>query len=161
MPDVFTTKKRSDVMSRIRGRGNLGTEIVMRSLLRNERVSGWRRHYPAPGRPDFAFPALRLAVFVDGCFWHMCPRCAKVPATNRPFWERKLEGNVVRDRRVNRVLILSGWNVLRVWEHDLRATERVLARLRGLLAEGCPTKGRVVRTSSPRRKVHARSRART
>lgn len=73
MPDVFTTAKRSEVMSRIKGRGNKETELVLVRLFRAEGITGWRRHAALVGRPDFAFRAERVVVFVDGCFWHMCP----------------------------------------------------------------------------------------
>jgi DNA mismatch endonuclease, patch repair protein len=79
-------------------------------------------------KPDFVFPKLRLAIFVDGCFWHQCPRHANVPVNNRAFWERKLAKNVARDRLVSRTLRARGWRVLRVWEHELtRKTEQRLA----------------------------------
>ena len=137
MPDVFTTAKRSEVMSKIRGRGNRATELVMVRMLRTRRITGWRRHLPLTGRPDFAFRAARVAMFIDGCFWHQCPRCSNMPATNRAFWRRKLAGNVARDRAVTRTLRRAGWRVLRVWEHALRgepAQSRVAARLRRLLS---------------------------
>ena len=76
MPDVFTKAKRSEVMSRIRGRGNKDTELALAKLLRRHRITGWRRNQPVFGKPDFVFPKLKLAVFVDGCFWHGCPKHA-------------------------------------------------------------------------------------
>jgi DNA mismatch endonuclease (patch repair protein) len=72
-----------------------------------------------PGTPDFAFPKNRVAVFVDGCFWHGCPRHASFPATRRDFWLKKFAANKARDRRVNRELRKRGWRVLRLWEHEL------------------------------------------
>ncbi len=83
-------------------------------------------------RPDFVFPKLRLAVFVDGCFWHGCPRHATKPRHNAAFWRRKLAANRTRDRRVNRTLRAAGWRVLRIWEHELakRNERRLAARLR-------------------------------
>jgi DNA mismatch endonuclease (patch repair protein) len=119
MADVFTKAKRSDVMSRIRGRGNKETELALMKLLRRGHIIGWRRHQPVFGKPDFIFPAAKLAVFVDGCFWHGCPKHCKTPAGNRAFWKKKLAANKARDRRVNRVLRKNGWHVVRIWEHDL------------------------------------------
>lgn len=133
MPDVFTRQKRSEVMARIRGKGNRETELALRALLREHKINGWRRHYPIPGRPDFAFPGERVAVFVDGCFWHRCPKCSNMPANNREFWERKLNGNVARDRLVTRELRIEGWAVLRIWEHELQKPRRVMNRVRALL----------------------------
>ena len=119
MPDVFTPQKRSEVMARILGRGNKETELALAILLRRNRVVGWRRHVPITGRPDFVFRQQKVAVFVDGCFWHCCPKHSNMPANNRPFWERKLAGNRRRDRQVTATLRAAGWTVIRIWEHDI------------------------------------------
>lgn len=119
MADVFTKAKRSAVMSRIRGRGNKDTEIALARLLRQNKITGWRRHLPIFGRPDFAFPKQKLAVFVDGCFWHGCPRCYCRPKSNRKYWDAKIARNRERDRKVSRELRRLGWRVIRIWEHDL------------------------------------------
>lgn len=187
MPDVFTRKKRSEVMARIRSRGNKETEITLMGILRRHKISGWRRHavirfsvglrarrsqtaargaadghrsamtlpfergfrraqtttrgaadghrsaMPLPSgsvRPDFVFRAARLAVFVDGCFWHACPRHSNLPVNNRAFWRKKLAVNRNRDRLVNRTLRRLGWRVVRLWEHELRHPERCAARIK-------------------------------
>lgn len=119
MQDVFTKAKRSEVMSRIRGKGNKDTEVALAKLFRAIGITGWRRHYPITGRPDFAFPKQKLAVFVDGCFWHGCPKHGVQPKGNNVFWSTKLAANKARDRKVNRELRTKGWRVLRIWEHDL------------------------------------------
>ena len=134
MADVFTKAKRSAVMSRIRGRGNKDTEIALTRLLRQNKITGWRRHLPIFGRPDFAFPKQKLAVFVDGCFWHGCPKHCKIPVGNRAFWKRKFAANKDRDRRVNRELRRLGWQVVRIWEHDLaKRGDACARRIAGLL----------------------------
>jgi DNA mismatch endonuclease (patch repair protein) len=104
-------------------------------MLRRHRISGWRRHAALFGRPDFTFRAQRVAVFVDGCFWHGCPRHGTRPRHNRGFWQRKLDGNRARDRRVSRALRAQGWRVLRIWEHALakRNEARLAQRLRTAL----------------------------
>jgi DNA mismatch endonuclease (patch repair protein) len=132
VPDVFDKAQRSEVMAAIRGRGNKGTELALMSLLRRHGITGWRRHRPVFGRPDFIFPRHGLAVFVDGCFWHSCPKHANLPVNNRDFWRAKLEANRNRDRRVTRTLRAKGWRVLRVWEHELtrRNEARLLGRIR-------------------------------
>ena len=137
MPDIFTKAKRSAVMSRIRGHGNKDTEIALMKLLRRHHITGWRRHQPVFGKPDFVFLKLKVAVFVDGCFWHGCPKHSTMPRNNRPFWKRKLEANKARDRRVNRTLRKEGWRVVRIWEHDLakRQEPRLLARLAKTFAQ--------------------------
>jgi len=119
MPDVFTKAKRSAVMSRIRGHGNKETEIVLMNMLRQNGITGWRRNQKVFGKPDFLFREARLALFVDGCFWHGCPKHCKIPAGNRAFWKKKFAANKARDRRVNRVLRKNGWRVIRIWEHEL------------------------------------------
>ena len=119
MPDVFTREKRSQVMSRIRGRGNKEAEVALLKLLCAHGITGRRRHQPLFGKPDFVFRRERLAIFVDGCFWHGCPKHSNMPVNNRPFWERKLTANRRRDRLVTKTLRQPGWLVLRIWEHDL------------------------------------------
>lgn len=110
---------RSEFMARIRSRGNQRTEIAMIALFRLHGITGWRRHQPLPGRPDFIFRKERVAVFVDGCFWHGCPRHYREPKTGKTYWRRKLTINRKRDRRVRRTLRQLGWKVFRAWECDL------------------------------------------
>jgi DNA mismatch endonuclease (patch repair protein) len=133
--DVFTKSKRSQVMAAIRSSGNKATEARLAAMLRRARITGWRRHLPITGRPDFAFRAERVAVFVDGCYWHGCARHYRLPAGNRPYWLQKLERNRQRDREVTRALRGDGWRVVRFWEHDLRHEERVLRRLSRILEQ--------------------------
>jgi DNA mismatch endonuclease (patch repair protein) len=149
------------VTSRIRGRGNKDTELALAHLLRAHKISGWRRHVRVavegrkpkverksksgsrPSslvsrltvRPDFVFLKSRTAVFVDGCFWHGCPRHATKPRNNYAFWKKKLAGNKTRDRLVNRALRRAGWRVIRIWEHELaRKNEaRLLSRIQRAL----------------------------
>ncbi len=131
MPDVFTKEKRSAVMALIRSRGNRDTELRMIALFREHGITGWRRNARVFGKPDFVFRAAKVAVFVDGCFWHGCPRHATMPASNRVFWEAKLARNAARDREVTRALRKAGWRVLRVWECALTRTRsaRTAARI--------------------------------
>ena len=143
-------------MARIRSRGNQDTELALAALLRTNRISGWRRHFlirsaergtrnsGAHGvtrptfrvRPDFVFRQVRLALFVDGCFWHGCPKHATQPKNNRAFWQRKLAGNKQRDARVNRALRRSGWRVLRIWEHELarKSAAKLVKRIQRTIA---------------------------
>src|SRR5476649_1384065 len=119
MADIFTKKKRSEVMSRIRGRGNKDTELALMRVFRLQCITGWRRNQSVFGKPDFVFPKLRLAVFVDGCFWHRCPKHSTIPKNNHAFWLRKLSANAMRDLLVTQTLRACGWRVLRIWEHEL------------------------------------------
>ena len=132
MTDVFSPAKRSKVMAQIRGRGNAATELALIKMFRAMGVTGWRRSQPVFGSPDFVFRGVRLAVFVDGCFWHGCVTHCKYPASHRAFWRQKLDANVARDRLVSRVLRENGWRVLRIWEHELHSknSARLAKRIR-------------------------------
>lgn len=121
MTDVHDPATRSFNMSKVRSSGNHSTELKLRTLLRSHHISGWRRGYPLFGKPDFVFPKNRLAVFVDGCFWHGCKRNCRPAPSNNEFWRKKIEANIRRDRLVTRELRKKGWTVLRIWEHELRS----------------------------------------
>lgn len=125
--DIFTKEKRSEVMSRVRGKGNKATELRLVEIFRANKITGWRRHAKVFGSPDFVFPKLKLAVFVDGCFWHGCPEHGTTPVANREFWAAKITRNRERDREVNRELKRRGWRVLRLWEHELRKRREAAA----------------------------------
>ena len=138
MPDVFTKAKRSAVMSRIRGRGNKATELVLMQLFRQHGITGWRRNQKVFGKPDFLFRRNRLALFVDGCFWHGCPKHCKIPVGNRAFWKKKFAANKARDRRVNRALRRLGWQVVRIWEHDLaKRREACVQKIQDVMNSSC------------------------
>jgi DNA mismatch endonuclease (patch repair protein) len=135
MADVFTKAKRSEVMSRIRERGNKDTELALAALFRRHGIKGWRRHQPVFGKPDFIFRSIRLALFVDGCFWHACPIHATKPRNNAAYWRKKLAANKARDHLVTRALRRAGWRVMRIWEHELKRDREVclIRRLRKAL----------------------------
>jgi len=130
MADTMTPQRRSKLMSKIRGRGNYSTELRLAKLLKEEGITGWRRHLKLLGRPDFAFLKQRVFIFVDGDFWHGNPRTYKPPKSNTKFWLQKVKYNRKRDREISRHLKDKGWKVLRVWESDLRRKpSRCLARI--------------------------------
>jgi len=133
MTDIFSKQKRSEVMSNIRGRGNKNTEVRLARLMRDEGICGWRRHLPILGRPDFSFRKQKVAVFVDGCFWHGCPRCFRLPKQNRALWKAKIEGNRKRDRLVNGRMRRLGWKVIRIRECQLRHSVRVVVKIKKAL----------------------------
>jgi DNA mismatch endonuclease, patch repair protein len=116
--DVLTPRQRSHCMSRIRGK-NTRPELALREALWS-RGFRYRLHYSITGRPDIVFPGAKVAVFVDGCFWHGCPTHAVKPKTNRAFWSQKIKKNKTRDQTVSDLLMAQGWTVLRFWEHELR-----------------------------------------
>jgi DNA mismatch endonuclease, patch repair protein len=118
-------------MAAVKSRGNASTEARMVCLLRENKLSGWRRHFPLPGTPDFCWPARRLALFVDGCFWHGCGRCYQTPKSNVGYWKAKVAANIKRDRLVDSDLRSTGWTVIRIWECQLaKNAARCAARIR-------------------------------
>ncbi len=131
MVDICTPSKRSDVMRLVRSRGNKSTENRLIAIFRENKITGWRRNQKLLGKPDFVFLQQRTCIFVDGCFWHGCPRCYRRPASRQDYWDAKVLGNTARDRQVSKELKKSGWRVLRIWEHQLsnKARRRLLWRL--------------------------------
>lgn len=131
------TPQRSRIMSAIRSKGNMSTENLLATLFRIHRISGWRRHLELPGTPDFAFVARKVAIFVDGCFWHGCRRCYRQPAKNTAYWASKIRTNKKRDERVARKLRRMGWAVMRIWEHSLipTKTQATIRRIQRALAK--------------------------
>ncbi len=118
MADVLTPEQRSFCMSRIKGR-DTRPELRIRKALWS---LGYRYRIDTglPGRPDIVFQKQKVAVFIDGCFWHRCPRHYQAPATNPEFWEKKITRNVERDRKIDNELACQGWIVKRIWEHEVR-----------------------------------------
>ncbi len=123
---------KSEQMARVKSR-NTKPELSLRKTLW-ARGRRYRVHAGLPGSPDIAFQGARLAIFVDGCFWHGCPEHYTAPRANAGFWTAKIERNRARDRRVDRELVADGWSVLRLWEHEIEvslplAADRVLEAL--------------------------------
>jgi DNA mismatch endonuclease, patch repair protein len=147
MTDTISAERRSALMGRIRGAGNESTEVALAKILREAGLSGWRRgqhigwtlpslsprlrasqqrhRFRATVAPDFVFRGRRVVLFVDGCFWHSCPKHGTMPSSNVDFWQRKFSRNRARDRFVDAVLCHLGWTVLRVWEHELERPDRL------------------------------------
>ena len=131
-PDQF----RSENMRAIKSRGNRTTEQRLRAAMNAENLRGWTtRPMKRIGSPDFVFLQAKVAVFVDGCFWHGCPRCGHVPKTNTQYWKAKIDRNRRRDRLVRRIVHKSGYMVVRIWECDLKTRPHVcVARIRRAVA---------------------------
>lgn len=115
-------------MARIRSQGNRSTELPLRLALVRLRLRGWELH-PSDiyGHPDFYFRRQRLAIFIDGCFWHQCPRCGHIPSTRTEYWVLKFQRNRARARNVGKTLARSGIQVIRFWEHDITANATKVA----------------------------------
>jgi DNA mismatch endonuclease, patch repair protein len=118
--DVHDKATRSFNMSRIRAT-NTKPEIVLRKVLWLIGLRGYRLHSSLPGRPDITFGRKRVAIFVDGCFWHSCPHCSdgRAPKSNTSYWTEKRQRNRDRDLRNTSKLEADGWTVVRFWEHEV------------------------------------------
>ncbi|MBW3001863.1 very short patch repair endonuclease [Candidatus Woesearchaeota archaeon] len=119
MTDVLTKEQRSYCMSKIRGK-HTKPELKLRRELTKRGLRGYRIHYKLIGSPDMVYPKYRLAIFIDGCFWHKCPKCFIEPATRKQFWLQKIKGNVQRDIKVRKALRKKGWKVIRFYEHEIK-----------------------------------------
>jgi DNA mismatch endonuclease (patch repair protein) len=136
MTDVFSKKKRSQVMAAVKSKGNKDTELKLISIFRANGITGWRRNQKLPGKPDFVFRRECLVVFVDGCFWHGCRRHCRMPQHNRQYWRLKIARNAARDDAITRHLQKAGWRVFRIWEHSLKVPGLVAQRIKSLLSTG-------------------------
>lgn len=126
MADVFDSKKRSDIMSKVRSNNNKSTELALIKFFKENNITGWKRNYPVKGHPDFVFLDKKIAVFVDGCFWHGHQNCRYfvMPKSNTEYWESKIKNNITRDKTTYDSLSALGWNVLIVWECELKKDKR-------------------------------------
>lgn len=126
--DVLTKRQRSYCMSQIRGK-NTKPEIELALIVRPLGLR-LRRHQKLPGRPDLASRKRKIAIFIDGCFWHKCPKHYQAPKSNSAFWETKIESNVLRDRKADKNLRKLGFSVVRLWEHEISQPEKILRKIR-------------------------------
>ncbi len=130
MADVFSATKRSAIMARIKGR-DTAPELRVRRLLHSLGFRFRCHRDDLPGKPDIVLSRHRKIVLIHGCFWHChsgCPRAA-LPTTNVKFWQKKIRGNQARDQRVRRELRKLGWNVLVIWQCQLKREEILTSRL--------------------------------
>jgi DNA mismatch endonuclease (patch repair protein) len=119
MADMFSSEQRSKNMRAIRSTGSLLESSVSKAL--------WKRGYrfrknvqKLAGRPDIAIKKYKIVIFIDSCFWHSCPLHGNRPSSNTDYWDKKLKRNIHRDQEVNEFYAAAGWNVLRIWEHELK-----------------------------------------
>ena len=136
MTDVFDKKTRSDIMSKVRSKNNKSTELKLIQIFKNNDIKGWKRNYPVKGHPDFVFLKKRIAIFVDGCFWHGHDCRNTRPKDNREYWQKKRERNMKHDKEVTALFESRGWTVLRIWECELKkknldaTMEKIIAYLK-------------------------------
>lgn len=120
MADNFPSEKRSEIMRKVKSTGNLSTEKKLIAYFAATGIKGWRRNYPLVGKPDFVFPKLNTALFADGCFWHGHDCRNTRPEQNKEYWTEKRNRNMLRDQVVGEALRKKGWNVIRIWECEIK-----------------------------------------
>lgn len=132
--DTVSPETRSRVMARVRSQRNRSTEWRLRACLIRAGIRGWKLNPPdIQGKPDFAFREQRLLLFVDGCYWHGCPKCYRRPSSNTDYWDAKVARNRSRDAKTTAQLRRDGWRVMRIWEHQLSAMDSVLRQVKAAL----------------------------
>ena len=120
MADTFSKEQRSSIMKAVKSKGNKSTELKLVQLFKEFGIKGWRRNYKLLGNPDFVFSRSRVAVFSDGCFWHGHDCRNITPHDNVEYWEKKIERNIARDKLVTKTLKDKGWEVVRIWECEIK-----------------------------------------
>ena len=134
MAEKFSKESRSQIMRQVKSSGNKSTELRIIRFFKVNNIKGWRRNYPLLGKPDFVFLAFKIVVFVDGCFWHG-HECKKTqPINNEAYWHNKIERNKQRDMEVSKALVIKGWEVIRIWECDLKNEAYLLKIFQSLIA---------------------------
>ncbi len=125
MPDVVSADKRKEIMSKVRSTKNRSTELKLIELFHSHNITGWRRNYAVKGHPDFVFLREKIAVFVDGCFWHG-HNCRSIhPQTNADYWKSKIAYNMKHDQAITELFQNRGWIVIRIWECSLKKAKQV------------------------------------
>lgn len=127
--DTVSRDKRSWIMARVKSKGGKSTELRIIKILREKRLKGWRRNFQLPGKPDFVYSKRRVAIFVDGCFWHGCKKHCRLPSSNKDYWIAKIERNKSRDKDISKELKTLGWEVIRIWEHEI-GTAQITRKLK-------------------------------
>lgn len=137
MADVFTSEQRSRVMRCVKSNKNKSTELRLIKYFNALSIHGWRRNYNVIGHPDFVFMEKRIAVFVDGCFWHGHDCRNTRPSSNQEYWEQKRRRNIEHDKKMTERFRSRGWAVIRIWECDLKKKnqEALLKKLEPIIKE--------------------------
>lgn len=140
MSDVFSKDERSRIMRSVKSKNTKSTELTLLKVFKENHITGWRRTYPVKGHPDFVFLDKRIAIFVDGCFWHGHDCRNTRPSDNAEYWRNKRERNIQRDKETTKYFQNRGWTVIRIWECELKkkqlphTTERLLTVLNNAIS---------------------------
>ena len=129
MTDVFNKNERSAIMKKVKSKGNKSTELRLIKIFIENGIKGWRRGYPVKGHPDFVFLEKKVAIFVDGCFWHGHDCRNTRPKDNAEYWEKKRQRNKRHDIQVTECFQKRGWTVIRIWECELKSKEVIHTKL--------------------------------
>ena len=132
MTDTFTKEQRSKIMQKVKSSRNKSTEMEMIGLFKAHSIKGWRRNYKLFGKPDFVFPKNKCAVFIDGCFWHGHDCRNTKPDDNKDYWMKKRDKNIKRDQQVTAELTSKGWQVIRIWECELKKPDEVIKKFQNI-----------------------------
>lgn len=120
MADTFTKTERSEIMRKVKSNRNKSTELKLIQFFKENAIKGWRRNFKLFGKPDFVFPKQRLAIFLDGCFWHGHNCRNTKPKDDAEYWQTKIARNQQRDKNVTETLTNKNWKVVRIWECELK-----------------------------------------
>ena len=124
MADIFDKSKRSNIMQKVRSKNNKSTELKVIDLFKQNNITGWRRNYKVKGHPDFVFLNKKVAIFVDGCFWHGHDCRNTRPSDNAEYWKNKRERNISHDKQITNLFESRNWTVLRIWECELKKSNQ-------------------------------------
>ena len=122
MADIFSKEKRSEVMRQVKSTGNKSTEEKLIAFFHEKGITGWRRRYNVNGHPDFL--KQKIAIFVDGCFWHGHDCRNTRPVQDSDYWDKKRQKNIEHDDKINHLFQSRGWKVIRIWECELLKKNR-------------------------------------
>lgn len=135
MSDVFDERTRSEIMRSVKSKNTKSTELALIKLFKENHITGWRHNYNVKGHPDFVFLKKRIAIFVDGCFWHGHDCRNTRPTAHAEYWAKKREKNMQHDKEITKRFEKRGWTVVRIWECELKkknllkTTERLTSLL--------------------------------
>ena len=130
MADIFSKAKRSQIMRQVKSNGNKSTEEKLIQYFKEWHITGWRRHYKVKGHPDFVFLTKRIAIFVDGCFWHGHDCRNTRPSANTEYWNAKRQKNKEHDMAVTLMFEARGWTVIRIWECELKKKNYIALKMK-------------------------------
>ncbi|HOV98874.1 MAG TPA: very short patch repair endonuclease [Bacteroidota bacterium] len=132
MADTFTKEQRSEIMRKVKSYHNKSTEMKVIEYFKENKIKGWRRNFKLYGKPDFVFSEQRIAIFIDGCFWHGHDCRNTKPKDNFEYWQTKIARNKQRDKIVTKMLITKKWTVIRIWECELKHEKTLKKKLKAV-----------------------------